>query len=311
MADERKPDSKSPAPAPYKDPFVEIVSLMFGLFVIVYLVNGFATAITSSRLFSSGLSGLTPQGIVLNHTRPIASLLNPLGVRVVTLNDTDVYDTPGGDTIGRQKFNSRGRILQGSVTIDGVRYWYVDYDSGSDGWVRENDIAYLESEPNLFEKFLIFLFGVAWYLKIIVIVVSMLAIFASGYLFKKIVELRVIENNLLYPEPKPKEPTINPQWHKVLSHIESANPNDWRLAIIEADIMLDDLLDKLHLPGETMGDKLKAVEKSDFLTIDNAWEAHKIRNQVAHEGEKYILTQREALRVMLLYKSVFEEFQII
>jgi len=36
-----------------------------------------------------------------------------------------------------------------------------------------------------------------------------------------------------------------------------------------------------------MGDKLKAVEKSDFNSIELAWEAHKARNMIAHEGSDF------------------------
>lgn len=132
------------------------------------------------------------------------------------------------------------------------------------------------------------------------------------YLHKKILELRAIEHKLLYPEAiVENKPYVNPQWARILSHIESLNENDWRLAIIEADIMLSDVLEKLSLPGETIGEKLKAVEKSDFQTVDNAWEAHKVRNQIAHEGPAFMLNQREAKRVVALYETVFKEFQVI
>ena len=101
------------------------------------------------------------------------------------------------------------------------------------------------------------------------------------------------------------------KWQKILERSESENSSDWRLAIIEADIMLDDLLRQLQLPGDTMGDKLKAVEKSDFNTIESAWEAHKIRNMIAHDGSDFLVSQREIRRVISLYEAVFKEFHLI
>jgi len=103
----------------------------------------------------------------------------------------------------------------------------------------------------------------------------------------------------------------NHKWERVLKHIESHNESDWKLAILEADIMLDELLEKSGYRGETMGDKLKQVDKSDFNTIDMAWDAHKIRNMIAHEGADYKLNAREAQRVMKLYEQVFKEFKYI
>jgi hypothetical protein len=118
----------------------------------------------------------------------------------------------------------------------------------------------------------------------------------------------------LYPEPQPEgvqEELRNTRWDQVITHIQSDNPSDWRLAILEADIVLDDLLDRLGYVGDTIGDKLKAADPAHFRTLNAAWEAHRVRNAIAHEGQDYILTQREARRVINLYESVFREFDYI
>ncbi len=104
---------------------------------------------------------------------------------------------------------------------------------------------------------------------------------------------------------------VNKRWDKILEHINSQNPSDWRLAILECDIILDEMLTKMSYHGETLSDKLKAVEKSDFLTIDQAWEAHRVRNSIAHEGSNFQITDREARRVVSLYEDVFKEFHFI
>lgn len=103
----------------------------------------------------------------------------------------------------------------------------------------------------------------------------------------------------------------NEKWEVITEHINSENPNDWRLAILEADIALGELLDKLGYRGEGIGEQLKSVDKSDFTTIDDAWESHKIRNSIAHEGASFIITEREAKRVIALYKRVFDEFDYV
>lgn len=104
---------------------------------------------------------------------------------------------------------------------------------------------------------------------------------------------------------------VNPKWQRVVGHLDSENPNDWRLALLEADIMLDEMLQKMGYRGESVGDKLKTIEESDFTSINEAWEAHKVRNQIAHHGSDFLITQREAKRVADLYKRVFEEFRYI
>ena len=101
------------------------------------------------------------------------------------------------------------------------------------------------------------------------------------------------------------------RWQKVFEHANTENPNDWRHAIIEADIMLDELLEVQGYHGDTVGDKMKQVERSDFNTIDLAWEAHKVRNRIAHEGSEHDLNAREVRRVISLYEQVLREFHFI
>ena len=103
----------------------------------------------------------------------------------------------------------------------------------------------------------------------------------------------------------------NVRWEHVRALAASGSPGDWRTAIIEADIMLDELLTSMGHHGETLGDKLKSVEASDFKTIDLAWDGHKVRNRIAHHGSDFILTERETKRVVDLYRQVFEEFDYI
>jgi hypothetical protein len=149
------------------------------------------------------------------------------------------------------------------------------------------------------------------FVKILIVIMCVALAYFIYYLYKELSGLRENERKQLYPEIINKNIVTNPHWERILTHIESLNENDWRLAIIEADIMLSGILDRLYLPGDTIAEKLKAVEKSDFNSIDYAWEAHKIRNQIAHEGQSFVMTQREGRRVIGLYQKVFEEFQVI
>ena len=101
------------------------------------------------------------------------------------------------------------------------------------------------------------------------------------------------------------------RWENATKHISSDNPNDWKQAIIEADIILDDLLSKLGYYGDSIGDKLKKVSKGDMKSLNEAWEAHKVRNQIAHEGSTFTINHHEAKNVISMYRKVFEEFYYI
>ena len=92
--------------------------------------------------------------------------------------------------------------------------------------------------------------------------------------------------------------------------IGSDNPNDWKLAIIEADKVLEMVVNTFSVPGDNMGEKMKNIERGDFQTIDEAWQAHKMRNRIAHESN-FHLSQRDARLAINSYEKVFQEFDFI
>lgn len=102
----------------------------------------------------------------------------------------------------------------------------------------------------------------------------------------------------------------NRAWEEVLSHLNSDNQANWKLAIIEADKMLDEALSALGYVGMSVGDKLKAIPPGFLSTIDEAWTAHKVRNQIAHEPN-FDLSEREAKAAINQYERVFRELELI
>lgn len=109
------------------------------------------------------------------------------------------------------------------------------------------------------------------------------------------------------PEARPKLTAFD----QVKEHMDTDNPTEWRMAIIEADNILYNVLNGAGYEGETLGEMLTNASRVNFATLENAWEAHKIRNMVAHEGPDATLDKREAKRVVSLFESVFREFDAL
>lgn len=110
-----------------------------------------------------------------------------------------------------------------------------------------------------------------------------------------------------------KQATIfrNARWETVLEYIISDKESEWRLAILEADTILDDLLVDLKFAGENLGERLKNANREQFKRLTDAWEVHNIRNRIAHEGSEFEISHREAKRVVAVYESIFREFGYI
>jgi hypothetical protein len=152
-------------------------------------------------------------------------------------------------------------------------------------------------------------------LVILSILFSLFLIAGTIYSVIRILQIRRHEEERFraaaHPVASRDIPKAQLRWNRIKEEISSESEQSWRLAILEADIMLNELLDVLAYRGETMADKMKQVERADWKTIDLAWEAHKVRNAIAHQGSMQRLSEREARRVIGLYEQVFKEFKFV
>ncbi len=110
---------------------------------------------------------------------------------------------------------------------------------------------------------------------------------------------------------KERDRELNPRWKYILTLLESPNESDWRVAIIESDTLLEEAFRERGLVGNTMSELLEEAKINGYSSIQNAWDAHLVRNKIAHEGLNYPITQVEGRRVIKLYQNVFEDLQVI
>jgi hypothetical protein len=96
----------------------------------------------------------------------------------------------------------------------------------------------------------------------------------------------------------------NQKWENIIALVASENPNDWKVAVMDADNLLEEALEENKFYGDTIGERLK---KGDFKTIQSAWDGHRVRNQIAHDTS-YELTKREAKSAITSFGKVFGEF---
>lgn len=81
----------------------------------------------------------------------------------------------------------------------------------------------------------------------------------------------------------------------------------WREAVLDADILLDQVLTMKKLSGD-LGSKLK---KSGYLfsDINGVWEAHKCRNRLVHELDSKI-TATEAKKMISRFKQALNDLSV-
>lgn len=149
-----------------------------------------------------------------------------------------------------------------------------------------------------------------WY-KILALIVIVVALYVLVYSVMMYQEVRAREKEAYRPvKVKAEEANARRiQWEVILGHVNSENHAEWKLAVLEADKMLEDIFDERGYVGQNLGEKLKDAN-GKFRTIQLAWEGHKLRNRIAHE-QQLEMTKKMARDAVAQYQAVFEELGVI
>ncbi len=100
-------------------------------------------------------------------------------------------------------------------------------------------------------------------------------------------------------------------WDALLNEVLTAEPKRWRAALMTADEWAGELLISQGFTGASTAELLRSVPDDAFISVGSLWEAHRVTNFARAPSSDYVLTQREAYRVMKLYEQFFEEFRFI
>ncbi len=224
--------------------------------------------------------------------------------------DTDGDGIPDGEEV-RRGLNPLNPDTDGDGILDGVDKYPLDPNAGGPSLLDSlfGGTSQTASDTTVF---LSILNGLQTFF-IILILIFIGGIFFSYIRWKEeLYKAKQKFNDAYKPVGEvPVELYKHPRWQSVINHMNTLNQAEWRVAILEADMMLAEMLEKRGFPGLTIGDQLKSANKDTFTTLQDAWDAHRVRNQIAHEGSAFVLTEREARRVIGLYERVFKEFNFI
>ena len=100
------------------------------------------------------------------------------------------------------------------------------------------------------------------------------------------------------------------RWQQILLRLESGNEAEYKLAVVEADDMLSNILLRMGFRGETLGDQLQILTPAIIPNLTDATQAHQVRNNVVHNPD-YRLTLEEAQKTLEIYQVIFGNLDLI
>ncbi len=102
---------------------------------------------------------------------------------------------------------------------------------------------------------------------------------------------------------------IQRRWAEVEKVMETAGGMGAKMAIIEADTLLDSALKSMTMAGSTLGERLKfACYK--YPELQKVWYAHKLRNQIVHEAT-FQLSSGQARSAINDYRKALKTLKVL
>ena len=105
-------------------------------------------------------------------------------------------------------------------------------------------------------------------------------------------------------------PPVDKKWQKILSRLASADEANWKLAVIEADNIFDDILKRMGLPGSDFEECLRQFEPHELKSVNLVWEAHRLRNFIIQEPATPI-SKEQAEEAVKNYEAALRELEYL
>ncbi|NTU67177.1 MAG: hypothetical protein HGB08_04640 [Candidatus Moranbacteria bacterium] len=100
-----------------------------------------------------------------------------------------------------------------------------------------------------------------------------------------------------------KDSQFKKKWDGIKARISSGNESEYKVAIIEADNIIDDIITRMGYKGENLGEKLDGINPGQIENIEQLKEAHGMRNRIIHD-ESLSVSKDETEEII----GHFEEF---
>ncbi|MDI6591760.1 MAG: hypothetical protein QME61_02390 [Patescibacteria group bacterium] len=99
-------------------------------------------------------------------------------------------------------------------------------------------------------------------------------------------------------------------WSKITKRLKTKRESEYKLALIEADSMLDNVLKNLGYKGENLKERLKLVSAETVSNIEKLLEAHEICGHIINDPD-YRLTLEETEKVLNIYHQALKDLQVL
>lgn len=110
--------------------------------------------------------------------------------------------------------------------------------------------------------------------------------------------------------PLASKKKMQKRWQQIEDRLKTNQIAQFKIAILEADKMADEVLSSIGYGGSNMADRLESANNNQIEEIDNLIEGHGVRNKIIQE-DNFVINKTEAERVIGLYREFLDNLEVI
>jgi len=101
---------------------------------------------------------------------------------------------------------------------------------------------------------------------------------------------------------------IDSVWKEIVKRLDAGLESEYKLALIEADGLLDEVLERMGYRGKDLEERLDKIAVSQIPNVEEIKKVHKVRGDIVRDPD-YRLSLEEAKRLMEVYKRTLDNLE--
>ena len=151
-----------------------------------------------------------------------------------------------------------------------------------------------------------------WWLEIVSAILSVLFLWGTVYIIRKAGYLEIKKEQFLdlWGRGYVSRRRTLKAWQQIQKRLLAADSNNWKLAILESDHILNEILKMSGYLGPKLEEKLELITPAQLSNVEEIKQAHQIRHKIASDPS-FPITNEEAREIIAVYKKSFVELNLI
>lgn len=100
------------------------------------------------------------------------------------------------------------------------------------------------------------------------------------------------------------------RWNKVKARLETDSETQFKVAILEADAIADEILAGIGYEGINMGERLQQIKPGQLDGLEELISAHKVRNHIVHD-QTFSIDKEMAKEVVEVYENFLRYLEFL